>query len=49
MAGVRDTRLVACEPIGDLPGAWAEVPEASYVNGRQQLLPFTVKAPPAAR
>ena len=25
-----DTRLVVCEPIGDLPGAWNEVPQASY-------------------
>jgi predicted glutamine amidotransferase len=25
-----DTRLVVSEPLGDLPGAWNEVPEASY-------------------
>jgi glutamine amidotransferase len=25
-----DTRLVVSEPIGDLPGAWVEMPEASY-------------------
>ena len=25
-----DTRLVVCEPIGDLPAAWNEAPEASY-------------------
>lgn len=25
-----DARLVVSEPIGDLPGAWAEVPEACY-------------------
>lgn len=25
-----DTRLVVSDPIGDLPGAWNEVPEASY-------------------
>jgi predicted glutamine amidotransferase len=43
-----DARLVVSEPIGDLPGAWAEVPEASYGvvgPGRDQLLPFTVKPP----
>jgi hypothetical protein len=39
-----NTRLVVCEPIGDLPAAWNEVPEASYgVIGKRhdQLLPFT--------
>ena len=25
-----DTRLVVSEPVGDLPGAWVEMPEASY-------------------
>jgi predicted glutamine amidotransferase len=25
-----DTRLVVSEPLGDLPGAWQEVPESSY-------------------
>jgi len=25
-----DTRLVVCEPAGDLPAAWNEVPRASY-------------------
>ena len=25
-----DARLVVSEPIGDLPGAWHEVPESSY-------------------
>jgi glutamine amidotransferase len=25
-----DTRLVVSEPLGDLPGAWHEVPESSY-------------------
>jgi predicted glutamine amidotransferase len=46
-----DTRLVVSEPIGDLPGAWVEVPEASYGvvgRGAEQLLPFTVK-PPSGR
>jgi predicted glutamine amidotransferase len=43
-----DARLVVSEPIGDLPGAWVEVPEASYGvvgRGREQLLPFAVKPP----
>jgi glutamine amidotransferase len=45
-----ETRLVVSEPIGDLPGAWVEVPEASYGvvgPGRDRLLPFAVKPPPA--
>jgi hypothetical protein len=25
-----DTRLMVSEPVGDLPGAWVEMPEASY-------------------
>jgi hypothetical protein len=25
-----DTRLVVSEPVGDLPAAWIEMPEASY-------------------
>lgn len=25
-----NTRLVVCEPVGDLPAAWNEVPKASY-------------------
>jgi predicted glutamine amidotransferase len=44
-----DARLVVSEPIGDLPGAWVEVPEASYGvvgRGREELLPFAVKPPP---
>jgi predicted glutamine amidotransferase len=46
-----DTRFVVSEPIGDLPGAWAEVPEASYAavaEGAEQLLPFAPKPPPKA-
>jgi glutamine amidotransferase len=45
-----DARLVVSEPIGDLPGAWVEVPEASCVvasKGGEQLLPFASK--PAAK
>ena len=39
-----DARLVVCEPIGDLPAAWNEVPEASCGvtgKGHGRLLPFT--------
>jgi glutamine amidotransferase len=39
-----DTRLVVSEPLGDLPGAWNEVPESSYgvvQPGGDELLPFT--------
>ncbi|GAB2910097.1 class II glutamine amidotransferase [Streptomyces heilongjiangensis] len=38
-----DTRLVVSEPLGDLPGAWREVPESSYGvirPGADELLPF---------
>jgi glutamine amidotransferase len=41
-----DARLVVSEPMGDLPGAWSEVPEASYGvvgHGDDQLRPFKVK------
>ena len=47
-----DTRLVVCEPIGDLPAAWNEVPGASYgVIGKEhgQLLSFHPGLPPGAR
>jgi predicted glutamine amidotransferase len=43
-----DARLVVSEPIGDLPGAWVEVPEASYAvvgEGGEQLLSFAPKPP----
>jgi len=42
---------VVSEPIGDLPGAWVEMPEASYgIVSKQgdQLLPFTPKPPSEA-
>ena len=38
-----DARLVVSEPIGDLPGAWQEMPEATYAvarPGEDRLLPF---------
>jgi predicted glutamine amidotransferase len=47
-----DARFVVSEPIGDLPGAWAELPEASYgvvSKGGDQLLPFTPRPPSKAR
>ena len=47
-----DTRLVVSEPVGDPPGAWVEMPEASYGvidKGGDQLLPFCPKPPPQAR
>ena len=43
-----DTRLVVSEPIGDLPGAWIEMPEASYgivSKAGDQLLPFAPTPP----
>jgi glutamine amidotransferase len=43
-----DARIVLSEPVGDLPGAWHEVPEATYcVAGKadDQLRPFHPKAP----
>jgi len=46
-----DTRLVVSEPIGDLPAAWIEMPEASYgvvSKHGDQLLPFAPKPPPKA-
>jgi len=42
-----DARLVVSEPLGDLRGAWQEVPESTCVvigQGRQELRPFTPTA-----
>ena len=39
-----DARLVVSEPLGDLHGAWREVPESTYVvvrGGREELLEFS--------
>jgi glutamine amidotransferase len=47
-----DARLVVSEPIGGLPGAWTEMPEASCVvvkNGDEQLTPFSPMPPPKTR
>ena len=38
-----ETRLVVSEPLGNLPGVWNEVPEASYgivQPGQDELHPF---------
>jgi predicted glutamine amidotransferase len=46
-----DARIVVSEPIGDLTGAWHEVPERSYgVVGPQEaeLRPFHVRSPVVA-
>jgi hypothetical protein len=46
-----EARIVVSEPIGDLPGAWNEVPEGTYGvagGGDDQLRPFKVKPPAAA-
>ena len=43
-----ESRLVVSEPLGDLEGAWNEVPESSYgviQEGDDALLPFTPRAP----
>jgi hypothetical protein len=40
-----DTRLVVSEPIGNMPGAWVEMPESSYAVvglGHDQLMPFAL-------
>ena len=46
-----ESRLVVSEPLGDLAGAWNEVPEASYGvirEGRDELRHFTPR-PPSVR
>jgi glutamine amidotransferase len=43
-----ETRLVVSEPIGDLPGAWHEMPDGSYAvagNGDPELRPFRPQQP----
>jgi glutamine amidotransferase len=43
-----ETRLVVSEPLGELAGAWNEVPESSCCviqEGQDDLLPFTPRAP----
>ncbi|GGT71689.1 MULTISPECIES: class II glutamine amidotransferase [Streptomyces] len=39
-----ETRLIVSEPLGDLPGAWNEVPESTYgvvQPGTDEMRPFT--------
>jgi predicted glutamine amidotransferase len=46
-----ESRLVVSEPLGDLPGAWNEVPEWSYgvvQEGQDELQAFKPKAPAKA-
>ncbi|MDM7856426.1 class II glutamine amidotransferase [Cellulomonas alba] len=43
-----DTRVVVSEPLGDLKGAWLEVPESSCLvigGGVQEIVPFAPVAP----
>jgi glutamine amidotransferase len=43
-----ESRLIVSEPLRDLPGAWNEVPEASYgivQPGQDELHPFAPKPP----
>lgn len=47
-----DARLVVSEPVGDLPGAWIEMPEATYgvvSKGGDRLVPFSPQPPQGAR
>ncbi|MGN6242875.1 MAG: class II glutamine amidotransferase [Motilibacteraceae bacterium] len=47
-----DTRIVVSEPLGDLRGAWREVPEATCVTvhgGREELSPFAPTLPAGHR
>jgi glutamine amidotransferase len=42
-----ETRVVVSEPLGDLPGAWNEVPESSVgilQGGADELRPFSPRA-----
>ena len=42
-----ESRLVVSEPLGDLPGAWNEVPESTYgviQPGQDEMHPFTPTA-----
>src|SRR3954466_16171135 len=43
-----DTRLIVSEPLGDVPGVWNEVPEASFGivgRGHDELRPFRPQPP----
>ena len=44
-----DARLIVSEPIGELPGAWREVPESScsiIAAGHDEIVPFSPIPPP---
>ncbi|NKY41357.1 class II glutamine amidotransferase [Cellulomonas septica] len=46
-----ETRVVVSEPLGDLRGAWLEVPESSCLvvdGGEEEILPFAPTVPVAA-
>ena len=46
-----ESRIIVSEPLGDLPGAWNEVPESSYgvvQEGEDELRPFRPVAPQTA-
>ena len=46
-----ESRLVVSEPLGDLPGAWNEVPESSYgviQPGQDEMHSFEPTVPSAA-
>ena len=43
-----DTRIVVSEPLGDLRGAWLEVPESTCLvidKGLQEVMPFAPALP----
>ena len=43
-----ESRLIVSEPLGDLPGAWNEVPESSWGvvrEGQDEMHPFTPQPP----
>ena len=45
-----DARLVVSEPLGDLVGAWREVPEATCLTvrgGHEEMAPFSPSVSPA--
>jgi predicted glutamine amidotransferase len=46
-----ESRLIVSEPLGDLAGAWNEVPESSYgvvQEGQDEMRPFTPRPPKQA-
>jgi glutamine amidotransferase len=44
-----DARIVVSEPLRNLPGAWNEVPESTYIvteHGMHEVCPFRPTSPP---